>query len=304
MASTPKEPSSETGSPGFSRVCSLCGVVLLAGLITLAACGTAFLSARDRDIANSTQAIGTARDDAQRAKAFSSRGTAYSEKARYGRIMKVIPNDEYERWFALAIKDHNQALALDPASAEVYFNRAQTYYDRGALDLVESTMRPANGTPPKNSDSTKAWFDAAATDFEKAAEIDAKNSRAFDMLGLTYESNGDQDKAVQAYTRELALDRHLGRLRLADAYCNIGYRHDLQKDFAAAATAYLKSIEFGRADDKTCPVEPFAQLIAIYTTETPLYEKAWEIVHEAQKAGRRIAPELIERLKKDSGRAD
>jgi tetratricopeptide (TPR) repeat protein len=107
-----------------------------------------FLNGRDSEIKDATQVIETARDDGHRAKAYSSRGTAYSEKARYSRISKLIPNEEYERLFDLAIKDHNQAVTLNPSSAEVYFNRAQAYYDRGALDLVE------------NKDG-KSWFDAA-----------------------------------------------------------------------------------------------------------------------------------------------
>src|SRR6185369_6601625 len=143
----------------------------------------AFLSERDSEIKNATQAIEAARDDAHRAKAYSSRGEAYSEKARYSRIMKLIPNDEYERLFALAIKDHNQAVALNPGSAEVYFNRAQANYDRGAGDIVE------------NKDG-KTWFNAAASDFEHATEIDPKNSLTLDRLGLTYQQNDEPDKAI------------------------------------------------------------------------------------------------------------
>ena len=285
-----KESPTVTAPVVLSRLSSLCGLVLLVGLIAPVGCGD-FMSAREGDIKDSTHAIETARNDAQRAKAYSSRGTAYSEKARYGRIMKSIRNDEYERWFDLAIKDHNQAVALNPASTEVYFNRAQTYYDRGSLDLLE------------NMSSSKAWFDAAALDFEKAIEKDPKNDLAFDRLGLTYEQNGEADKAIRAYTQEMALNR-LGKRRLADAYCNIGFQHQQQKEFAAAAAAYQKSIEFGRADDKNCPYEPFGSMVWIYTTETREYDKAWEAIYQGLKAGRFVAPELIVRLKRESGRTN
>lgn len=225
---------------------SLLGLVLFASLLVLVGC-VDFLSGRDSDIKDATQALETARDDAQRAKAYSSRGTAYSEKARYSRATKLISPDEYERLFNLAIKDHNQAVTLNPTSAEVYFNRAQTYYDRATWDLVE------------NKRSSKTWFDAAALDFEKAIEKEPQNYLAFDRLGLTYEQNGQADKAIQAYTHEMAFDS-LGKQRLADVYCNIGLQHQQQKDFAAAAAAYQKSIEFGVADDKSCPVEPSGNL--------------------------------------------
>ena len=280
------------GRLGLSPRSSLCGLILLASSIVFVGCemGPAmFLGGRDNDIKDATQAIDTARDDAQRAKAYSSRGAAYSEKARYSRIMKLIPNDDYERLFDLAMKDHNQAVALNP-NGEVYFNRAQAYYDRGSLDLVE------------NKDG-KSWFDAAALDFEKAIEKDPKNSLALDRLGLTYESNLEGDKAIQAYTKELAFDP-FAKQRLADAYCNIGFRHQQQKEYTAAAAAYQKSIEWGTADDKSCPYDPVESLVGIYTIENGDYDKAWEMVHQAQKAGRRISPGLVERLKKASERTD
>jgi len=232
-------------SPRGSRSLPL-GLFSLASLLVLAGC-LDFSSARDSDIKDATQALETARDDAQRAKAYSSRGTAYSEKARYSRATKRIPPDEYDRLFNLAIKDHNQAITLNPTSAEVYFNRAQTYYDRAAWDLVEKNR------------SSKIWFDAAALDFERALEKDPRNSLAFDRLGLTYEQNGQADKAIQAYTHEMAFDS-FGKQRLADLYCNIGSQHQQQNDLAAAANAYRKSIEFGVADDKSCPVPPSGNL--------------------------------------------
>ena len=127
-----------TGPLGPPPLSSLGGLVLLASFILFAGCefGPAmFLSGRDRDIRDSTQALATARDDGQRAKAYSSRGAAYSEKARYSRISKLIPNDEYERLFDLAIKDHNQAVALNPNTAEVDDLKAR--YRAGKVGDVE-----------------------------------------------------------------------------------------------------------------------------------------------------------------------
>ncbi len=266
-------------------------LVLLTSLAAFVGCGPSmFLSERDNDIKAATQAIDTARNDGQRAKAYSSRGTAYSEKARYSRVMKQRPDEEYERWFDLAIQDHNQAVELDPGNAEVYANRAQAYYDRGAQELAESK----NGKP---------WLDSAAADFERAIERGLNNAHTFDMLGLTYESNGEEDKAIQAYTRELPLDS-FGKQRLADAYCDFGVRHQQQGDYAAALEAYQKSIEFGVADDKSCIGEPLGEMVRIYTVSTRQYDKAWETVHQAQRAGRWIAPELLERLKRDSARTN
>jgi tetratricopeptide (TPR) repeat protein len=282
---------SKVGRMGLFPISSLCGVVLFVSSIVFVSCGpNMFLSDRDNEIKDAEKAIETARDDGHRAKAYSSRGTAYSEKARFSRISKLIPNEEYERLFDLSMRDHNQAVALNSGDAQIYFNRAQANYDRGALDLVE------------NKDG-KSWFDAAALDFEQAIKIDPKNSLALDRLGLTYESNGQDDKAIRAYTQQLAFDP-FAKQRLADAYCNIGFRHQQRKEYPAAAVAYQKSLEWGTADDHSCPYDPLASLVAFYTTETREYDKAWETLHQAQKARRWIAPEVIDRLKKDSGRTN
>jgi lipoprotein NlpI len=245
------------GRLGVPRLSLLCGLALLGGLLACSGCGdgaATFLGAQDRVIKDSTHAIQTARDDTQRSKAYSSRGTAYSEEARYSRLQKLISTEKYERLFDLAIRDHDQAVALNPASAEAYFNRAQTYYDRGSGDLIYDT-NPYAGEPRNNR-----WLSAAAADFAKVIAKDPSKALAFDRLGLAYESNGEADKAIRAYTQELALDNHLGKRRLANAYCVIGYERQLKKDFRAAVEAYQKSTEFDSADDKTCPIEPFEAL--------------------------------------------
>jgi hypothetical protein len=83
--------------PGFAL---LRGLALLCILSLLCGCDmgpSMFLGARDREIRDSTQAVQSARKDVEHAKAYSARGAAYSEKARYSREFKLIPADEYER---------------------------------------------------------------------------------------------------------------------------------------------------------------------------------------------------------------
>jgi hypothetical protein len=41
-----------------------------------------------------------------------------------------------------------------------------------------------------------------------------------------------------------------------------------------------------------------------YTREMHQYDKAWDFVHQARKSGLRIQPELVDKLKKNSGRTD
>ena len=109
--------------------------------------------------------------------------------------------------FGLAVKDHDRAVALAPGSAEGYYSRGRTYFDRAALE---------------DSKDAKLWFDSAASDFTKAVERDGRHYMAWDMLGVVHSSTGEWDKAISDFTQEMALNP-LGKARLADAYCERGF---------------------------------------------------------------------------------
>jgi tetratricopeptide (TPR) repeat protein len=254
-------------------------VVLLGGCVQMAQ--SWHLSGYDRDIKNGTEAIEAARDDAHRAAGYAERGRGYSEKARYSRAFKLIPADEYGRLFSLAVKDHDLSVALDPGSAEAYFSRGMTYFDRASLE---------------ESKDAKPWFDSAAADFKKAFDRDSRHYMAIDMAGVVHEQTGALDEAIRDYTQEMALNP-LGKARLAGVYCVRGSANQAAKKLDAAVADYEKSIEMGATDDG-CSCEPYGQLVWLYASEGGPPEKALEAVRRAQKAKRWVDPELLVRLKK------
>jgi tetratricopeptide (TPR) repeat protein len=269
-------------------------VFLLLGLL-LEGCGpTFYLASYERDISSSTRAIETARDDAHRAAAYTKRGEAYSEKARYSRAFKLISNDEYTRLFGLAIQDHDQAIVLDPANAEAYYGRGVAYYDRAVLEVV------VNGMLVGNKATWNHWFDPAIADFRKAIEEDPGHSMAMDRLGLSHETIGELDQAINAYTQEMGLDPKLGRSRLADAYCERGNSNQKEKKYGAAIADYEKSIDTGATADG-CSCDPYNPLFGLYT-EDRRYDQGWLIVQKARNYGKWIMPELLDKLQKESGR--
>jgi tetratricopeptide (TPR) repeat protein len=223
------------------KILCLSGALWLGGCVQLSR--SMYLSGYDRDIKSAANAIDTAPDNARRAEAYVRRGRAYSDKARYSRFFKLIPAAEYDRLFALAVQDHDRAAGLDPKSAGTYFGRGQSYYDRASVE------EPA---------AAKAWFGRAAADFERAVAIDGRHQQALDMLGLAHESAGNLDQAIDAYTKEMALDR-LGRNRLAEAYCTRGAANQKDGKNDAAIADYEKSIGFGAKDDG-CTCEPSGPL--------------------------------------------
>jgi tetratricopeptide (TPR) repeat protein len=270
-------------------------VLLLLGVL-LGGCGQSwYLAGYERDISSATRAIETARDDAHRAAAYSKRGSAYSEKARYSRAFKLMSSDEYGRLFGLAIQDHDQAIALEPANAEAYFSRGKTYYDRAALETV------VDGVAVGTDAARKAWFDPAVADFKQAVERDGRHHLAWDMLGLIHETTGEFDQAIREYSQEMALNP-LGKSRLANAYCLRGASNQKEKKYDAAIADYEKAIDSGAAaDDWSC--DPYNPLFGLYA-ESRRYDQGWEVVHKARTSGKWIAPELLDRLKKESGRSN
>jgi len=251
-----------------------------------------YLSSYDRDINSAANQIESAHDNAHRAEAYAKRGSAYSEKARYSRAFKLISTDEYERLFNLAIKDHDQAIALDP-TADAYYTRGVTYYDRANLEAV------VDGRLMGTEAERKAWFEPATADFKKAIEKDARLDMAWDRLGLIHETTGELDLAINDYTQEMALNP-LGRSRLADAYCARGGTYQKEK-YDAAIADYEKSLELGATADG-CSCDPYNPLIGLYTGARR-YDQAWGVVHKAQNSKKWVAPESLERLKKESGRS-
>ena len=250
--------------------------------------GPAYWRAKhDRDIAEATQAIAAARDDAARAQAHTARGRAYSEKARYSRFFNLIPMAEYARLFELAITDHDRAVSLCPAEAAPYLARGRTYYDRAALE-------------DKADPGSARWWEAAKADFSAAIARDRHNAEAFDMRALVHAAAGDHDAAIADFTEVAALDPHLGRLRLAEAYCQRGSAHQQAGQPDAAIADYQKALA-QQAQGDGCDCQSDSPLARLYL-QTGRYDQSWEVVHGAQQAHRWIEPELLEQLKKASGR--
>ena len=244
-----------------------------------------YLSPRDSEIKKATRAIESAQNDAQRAAAYADRGAAFGEKARYSRAFKLVPSDEYVRLLDLAIKDHGQAVALQPDNAEMYYRRGHTYYMQAAFGTFD----------PTNDPKSKAYFETAKADFSKAIELDPRHALAYEFRGMGNEGTSDLDQAITDYTQLAALQPK-SRFRLADAHCNRGSSYLREKKYDLAIADFEKSIEIGSSADG-CSCEPYNPLLAIYLIEKPDYDKAREVARRAKTSRKWIAPEYLEKLK-------
>jgi tetratricopeptide (TPR) repeat protein len=263
---------------------------VLAALLLLATLGCGpqwFLAGCEREIEEGTKAIEAARSDGQRALAHLQRAHGYSEKARYSRAFKLIEMDEYERLFALAIADHDHAVELAPDNTQVHYGRGRTYFDRAFLE------DPAD----------PEWLvvlGKAEADLTSAVERDRSNVDALDLLGVVHTAMSDLDGAIVDFTRVMALDRHLGKLRLSETYCSRGSAHQKAGEYDPAIADYEKAIELGTFDHG-CECQPESPLAWIYY-EQKRYDKSWDVITQARRAHRWIAPELLAQLEEASPR--
>ncbi len=259
-------------------------------LLQLGGCGwggaSYWLALYQSRIDNGTRAIESARSEPQRAAGYAERARGYAEKARYSRVFKLIEAEPYGRLFDLAIKDHDEAVRLDPGNAETYVGRGLTYYERAAAG-------PDNFEPGTRA---KEWFALSEADFNGAVARDGRHERALDMRGMIHEHDGDYEQA-----RVMESNPTLGRIRLADLYCGRAGIRQRDRDYASAASDYERSIALGASADG-CSCDPYSPLAWTYLEGLGNYNKSWEIVRKAQAARRWIQPELIERLRKGPGR--
>jgi tetratricopeptide (TPR) repeat protein len=235
----------------------------------------------DSEIRRAAQAIADSRNTAQRSAAYADRADAYSEKAGYLRLMKLIADEEYSKIFDLAIQDYNQAIALDPDNAEMYYRRGDAYYSRAGLDMIYAPYKSIFLAPAK-------------ADFSRVVEKNPQNVMALDMLGLTEGSMGDWTQALAHFEQEAALKPSMS-FRVSDAYCNRGSHYPREKHDLAISD--LNRAIQSRGTSDACECEPYTPLLAIYLNQTREYDKAREVVALAQRSKQWIAPEYLDQLK-------
>lgn len=263
----------------FAILCA--GALLLTGCVRIIESWQ--MSSYDRAIRRAGDAIALAKTDSQRAAAYDAWGDAYIDKARYGRLEKLISPGEYSRLFELALQDYNEAIALAPDNADVYYRRGNAYSSRASLDMIYAP--------------TSDFLAPAKADFAKAVEMNPKNAGALDMLGMTEGDMGDWTAALAVFRQETALDPNF-RFRVSDAYCHRGSVYGGHKEYDLAVADLNQAIQM-RTETDPCECEPYNPLLAVYLN-TEHYDKAREVVAQAQRSKKWIEPEFLKQLKEAS----
>lgn len=206
-------------------------------------------------------------------------------------MFKLIDIREYDRLFDQALRDHEAAVRLDPLTAENFFARGLTYYDRAWAVRQDNFGSPVD----------ERYWPLAAEDFTKAIEFNGAREQAFDMRGISRDMRGisrehlrEYDGAIADYTKVQQSSPRLGDIRLADLYCERGNLRLRERNYAD----YERSVSIDAPTDG-CSCDPYSSLASAYL-QLGDNEKFRSSVQRAQARRRWIAPEVLERLKKTS----
>lgn len=154
---------------------------------------------QDIRIAGCTQSLETLKlDNKSRANVHIRRGDAYANKKDYDR----------------ALADYNEAIRLEPASAEAYNGRGVVYDKQGQPDRAIDDFDQALRHHPKYSEayrnrgvaySHKGKLERAIVDFDFATRLDPNNVRAYNDRATINAKLGRIDLAVADFDRAIKL---------------------------------------------------------------------------------------------------
>ncbi len=118
------------------------------------------------------------------------------------------------------ISDYDEAIKLNPNDAQAYFNRGDTYYEKGDYDSAISDFTEAIRLEPNlvvaQFNRGLAYY-GAISDYGEAIRLNPNDAQAYFNRGDTYYKKGDYDKAIPDYNEAIRLNPNL-----AIAYINRG----------------------------------------------------------------------------------
>lgn len=137
-----------------------------------------------------------------------------------------------------AIAEFSKVIALDPASAEAYYDRAFVYYKKGKLKESISDFDKTIALDPASADAyynrglafyKMGSFDAAIADYNKVLEIKPDAMDALYGRGLAYFKKNDIKQALSDYSKVIEM------------------RPEFSLAYSARAIAYFSKKDYGRS---------------------------------------------------------
>jgi len=200
-----------------------------------------------------------------------------------------------------AIVHYRKALKIDPGYPAAQDNLSRALQKKGHLQGVAADIVRQKTPEESQRDAyfnagvmmeRKGLIDQAIVAYQKALEIDPNDVQVRDNLGNMYEKKGELDAAIREYEKAIEIDPNS-----ISSYVNLGYLYKRKGNLDKAVELYEKAISLDRSF-----IQAYHNLAAVLWQKKE-YDKAWDTVKRIREMGAEPNPLLIERLKRDSGRA-
>jgi tetratricopeptide (TPR) repeat protein/RNA polymerase subunit RPABC4/transcription elongation factor Spt4 len=196
----------------------------------------------------------------------------------------------------------NQAIELNPKSADAFNNRGSAYLDKGDLKQAISDYSHAIELKPNLAMAynnrgcvytiMKRW-NLALRDYTKAIEIKPEYADAYFNRGRIYQiAKGKLNNAISDYTKAIEINPNK-----AEAYSNRGVAYYERRQLDLALSDFNKALAINPNLG-----EGYNNRAAIHY-EKGRYDNAWQDIKVAQRLGHQVNPKLIERLRRVSDKA-
>jgi tetratricopeptide (TPR) repeat protein len=155
-----------------------------------------------------------------------------------------------------ALHDLNDAIRLDPYTANWYSNRGMVYralqeYDSAIHDYDEALrLDPGDALTFNNRGiayKAKKQYDQAIWNYTAAMRLDPRLSDAYFNRGNAFKAKREYDQAISDYSQTIRLDPNW-----ADAYFNRANAHRARKAYAEAVRDYREVIRLDPKDADAC----------------------------------------------------
>jgi len=201
-----------------------------------------------------------------------------------------------------AIDDYNKAVSLDSHMADNYVSLAFIYWHvKKNFDQGLQFMNQALAMDPKNekyynyradaySDFEK--YDLAILDYSKILELDPENKKVYSLRGLAYLMSKKYQEAVKDMSHAI-----LDNQDVRQNYNNRCYALDKLGEYDKALVDCDNAIALG------------PEVADSYDTRSGVYlhkrdfDKSWADVNKVKDLGGQSSPDILDELKKESGRS-
>ncbi len=274
----------------------------------------------------------------KRGVAYYSKGNFNQAISDFNKAIKVDPNYSIaylkrglaffeKKDIAQAISDYTKAIAINPAYEEAYYIRGLAYASQEKFEQAVSDYTKAIEINPDYVqayinrgfiNTNKGNLEQAISDFDKALKINPDIGAVYYLRGTAYANKGNLAQAISDYTK--AIEKNPND---AQAYANRGlayaYKIVSERSLKIDKNSPMAYINLGGIDinkdefkgaisdcNKAIEINPnfpdaYISRLRVYIFMEE-YDKAWEDLYKAETQGAKIAPQILEDLKKASGR--